>query len=288
MSRTLGVAAVQMDVSVGDTNFSRMCDKIEEISKYFPWVELIIFSEQCIHGPGMDFAQPIPGEISNQLCEVAREYGKWIIPGSMSEKTKEGIYNTAFVINSQGEIVTKYRKMFPWRPIEKCLSGSEFCVFDIPGCARIGLTICYDQWFPEVCRQLVWMGAEIICNPILTATSDRTPEIIISQANAIVNQVYFVSVNGLNDGGSGHSLIIDPNGRILQEAGEIEQIMPEIIDLDLVTRVREHGTLGMSQVLKSFKHEDHKFPVYTEGIDKGDGFKKLGSLEYKKEIIEGI
>jgi len=284
MSRTLGLAAIQMEVHDGNENIARMYAKIKETVKYFPWVELIVFSEKCIFGRGTAYAEPIPGDTTDELCRIAREFGIWLLPGSMSEKTYRSTYNTTVVINPQGEIVTTYRKMYPWRPIEDCKSGKNFCVFDIPGRARLGVTICYDQWFPEVSRQLAWMGAEIILNPILTATVDRNAELVISQANALFNQVYFVSVNGLCDGGNGHSIIVDPNGRISQKASEIEQIIPEAVDLDLVERVRENGTLGMNQVLKSFRDEGHTFPVYSGKNSSEGSFARLRSLGYKYKL----
>ncbi len=284
MSRTLGLAAIQMEVHDGSENMARMYAKIKETVKYFPWVELIVFSEKCIFGRGNAYAEPIPGNTTEELCQMAREFGIWLLPGSMNEKTYRSIYNTTVVINPQGEIVTTYRKMYPWRPVADCKSGKDFCVFDIPGRARLGVTICYDQWFPEVVRQLTWMGAEIILNPILTTTIDRDAELVISQANALFNQVYFVSVNGLCDGGNGHSIIVDPNGRILQKASEIEQIIPEVIDLDLLARVRENGTLGMNQVLKSFRDEGHKFPVYSGKNSCEGSFAQLRSLGYKYKV----
>jgi len=285
MSRTLGIAAIQMEVHDGNENMARMRSKIEETVKYFPWVELIIFSEKCIFGRGTAFAQPVPGDATEELCRIAREFGIWLVPGSLNERTYRSIYNTSVVINPQGKIVTQYRKMYPWRPVEDCKSGKDFCVFDIPGSARLGMTICYDQWFPEVIRQLVWMGAEIILNPILTTTMDRNAELIISQANALFNQVYFVSVNGLCHGGNGHSIIVDPNGRILQQASELEQIMPELLDLDLVARVRENGTLGMNQVLKSFRDEGHTFPVYSGKHHTDGSFAQLRDLEHKYRLL---
>jgi len=284
MSRTLGLAAIQMEVHDGNENMARMYAKIKETVKYFPWVELIVFSEKCIFGRGTACAEPIPGNTTDELCRMAREFGIWLLPGSMNEKTYRSIYNTTVVINPQGEIVTTYRKMYPWRPVEDCKSGKNFCIFDIPGRARLGVTICYDQWFPEVVRQLAWMGAEIILNPILTTTIDRKAELVISQANALFNQVYFVSVNGLCDGGNGHSIIVDPNGRISQKASEIEQIIPEVVDLDLVARVRENGTLGMNQVLKSFRDEGHKFPVYSGKNSSEGSFARLRSLGYKYKV----
>jgi len=146
------------------------------------------------------------------------------------------------------------------------------------------VAICYDQWFPEVIRTLAWMGAEVILHPTMTTTSDRVLELVISQANAIFNQLYFLSVNGVRDGGNGQSIFVDPDGRVLQTAGEGETILTEILELDRVTRVREYGTIGLGQTLKELRDFPHEFPIYKEGIACGEVFKKISHKWIHKEI----
>jgi predicted amidohydrolase len=120
----------------------------------------------------------------------------------MYEVETEAIYNTSLVISPDGKIITHYRKMFPWLPYEsETEPGDQFCIFDIPDVGRFGLCICYDAWFPEVVCTLAWMGAEVILHPTLTATSDRTTEMTLSQANVIFNQCYFIDINGIGPWG---------------------------------------------------------------------------------------
>jgi deaminated glutathione amidase len=278
MSDTFGIAGVQMEVFPGEGNIDRMEQQLEQIQVSYPWVEMVVFSELCVFGNHPKWAQPIPGPITQQLSRLAQKYQKWLIPGSISESTKEGVYNTALVFNPQGENITQYRKMYPWRPLEKCISGHEFCVFDIPGRLRIGLCICYDQWFPEVTRQLTWMGADVILCPTMTGTPDRHLEVILSQANAISNQIYFMGINGLGHGGNGQSVIVDPEGLILDKQEMSEAILTMKVDAQKVKDVREHGTLGVSQALKSFKEGNFSFPVYQADVNKGEGFKKLNAI----------
>lgn len=57
--------------------------------------------------------------------------------------------------------------------------GNEFSIFEIPGLGCVGLNICYDIWFPEVTRQLTWMGAEVIVNLVRTTTPDRKQELVL-------------------------------------------------------------------------------------------------------------
>jgi hypothetical protein len=112
----------------------------------------------------------------------------------------------------------------------------------------------------------------------MTPTSDRTLELVMCQANAIFNQAYFVSVNGIGAWGGGRSLIVDPDGRVLQEASTNQTILTEMLDLDNVTRTREYGTLGLSQSLKQLRDAYHNFPVYKDGRLAEGGFERLGPL----------
>ncbi len=143
-------------------------------------------------------------------------------------------------------------------------------VLDLPGTGRIGLAICYDAWFPEVARHLAWMGAEVIVNPVMTTTADRAQETVLARANAIVNQVHVVSVNTAGPVGRGHSLVVDPEGRVRAEAaGDGSTVLTDVIDLDEVTRVRSHGTAGVTRVWDHFADDDApiELPLYAGRID---------------------
>ena len=138
----------------------------------------------------------VPGPLTEELGEVARENGVWLVPGSVYERGEGGrVHNTCLVFSPEGELVARYRKVFPWQPHESSEPGDGFVTFDIPDVGRIGLSICYDGSFPETCRQLAWMGAEVVLQPSLTTTSDRPQEIVMARANAIFNQLYVVSLN---------------------------------------------------------------------------------------------
>jgi formamidase len=279
-----------------EATVAKMGDAVTQIARNFPWVQLVVFHELVVSGlvqfvpteqpdTWRKNAQPIPGPLTERLCAIARQTKKWLVPGSMYELDGEALYNTALAISPEGEVVAKYRKLFPWMPFEAgTAAGKEFCVFDIPGAGRFGLCICYDQWFPEVARSLTWLGAEVILQPTMTPTSDRALELVVSQANAIFNQCYFVGVNGVGPYGGGKSLIVDPDGRVLQQAGDHETILTEILDLDHVTRTREYGNIGMTQTLKQLRDSGHQFPIYQHGAAQGEGFKKLGPLAFHQRL----
>ena len=302
MSRLFGIAGVQMHVQAFDAHATvdKMAEIATNLTKSFPWVQLIMYHELVV--PGLDQfvtsedrdwqvknSESVPGAISDRLCNLARSLNRWLIPGSMYELDGDKLYNTALVISPQGEIVRKYRKMFPWLPYEDGVTpGTEFCVFDIPDVGRFGLCICYDMWFPEVARSLVWQGAEVILQPTLTPTSDRELELVMCRANALFNQCYFISVNGVGTWGGGRSTMIDPDGRILQEASTNQTILTEMIDLDHTTRTREFGTIGLAQTLKQLRDSDHTFPIYEDGRLSKGSFADLGALKYHRHLEVGV
>jgi predicted amidohydrolase len=143
------------------------------------------------------------------------------------------------------------------------------------------------MWFPETSRTLAWMGAEVIIQPTLTPTSDRELELVMARANAMFNQAYFVSVNGIGPWGGGRSTIINPDGRVIQEASTNQTILTEILDLDHTTRTREFGTLGLAQTLKQLRDSGQRFPIYQEegGLPEGS-FGKLGALKFFRDLNE--
>jgi len=124
-----GVAGVQMSVSSIDDNVDRIGAYLRHIRVRFPWVRLVMFSELAPLGPKLAKAEPLPGPTETRLAALARETGLWLIPGSMFEKvvSSEGerVYNTTPVINPQGEVVARFRKLFPFRPYERDVAGGK-------------------------------------------------------------------------------------------------------------------------------------------------------------------
>lgn len=279
MRGAFGVAGVQMEVVSGEGNIARIAERLDAVRREYPWVELVLFSELCLFGADPKWARPASGGEIDELRGLAREYNLWLAPGSLYEEATGGFYNTALVIDPDGRVVAAHRKLFPWTPFETSKPGREFSVFDIPGRVRVGVCTCYDQWFPEVARQLAWMGAEIILNPTRTTTPDRTQELVLSRANAIFNQVYFLSVNGVGHGGNGRSILVDPEGVVIAQAGDEESVLAARLDLDLVSRVRREGTMGQCQALKSFRDSEIEFPVYSRGRGESEAFRQLGPIK---------
>lgn len=275
---TFSIAGIQMRVSAVVPNVEMMKLKIDITMNLYPWIEMIMFSELCAYGPLTYTAQEIPNTFEEEMQEMAKKYGIWLLPGSIFEKSEGKIYNTAAVINPEGEIVTRYRKMFPFYPYEVGVApGNEFCVFDVPDVGRFGVSICYDMWFPETTRTLVSMGAEVILHPTLSGTIDRDIELSIVRAMASVNQCFFFDVNGLDTGGCGRSIVCGPDGRVLHQSDSTEEIIPLELNIDHVKRSRELGILRLGQPLKSFRDHLGEFEIYKPGA-KSPYLESLGPL----------
>ncbi|WP_165856843.1 carbon-nitrogen hydrolase family protein [Marinobacter sp. JSM 1782161] len=216
-------------------------------------------------------AEPLNGSRIRRLGAIAARLGVWLLPGTICERGEDGhLYNTAPVFSPDGELVAAYRKCFPWRPFEPYRPGKRFEVFEVPGVGRVGLAVCYDIWFPEVSRQLAWMGAEVIINQAATTTCDRAQEQVLVKANAIFNQVFVVSANVAEPTGVGQSLIVDPEGRERAAmSGASAGILTDVLNLDEVERVRTFGTAGLNRVWSQFRADDPvlELPMYEGRLD---------------------
>ncbi|MGF1525568.1 MAG: carbon-nitrogen hydrolase family protein [Candidatus Competibacterales bacterium] len=273
------IAGIQMAVDAHADNFPAMERRLDVVMARFPWVQMVVFSELACCGPLTHRAQPLPGPTEEAFCRLAAHHGIWLIPGSLFEAHHGQVYNTAPVIDPAGQVVLRYRNMFPFRPYEgDVAAGTEFAVFDVPQVGRFGLSICYDMWFPETSRTLVGLGAEVIIHPTMTDTIDRDVELAIARATAAVNQCYFFDINGVGDGGVGRSVILGPSGSVLHQAMAGEETMPVEIDLDRVRRSREVGIRGLGQPLKSFRDRPVDFPVYQRDSGADAYLHTLGPL----------
>lgn len=277
MSR-YSIAALQLELSPGD-NRDILEREVRRTLLRFPWIQMVVFGELATFGAGTKRAESMPGETESRYGALARELGIWLIPGSLYELRDGLVFNTVPVINPAGEVVARYRKMYPFLPYEKGVaSGTEFVVFDVPEVGRFGVSICYDQWFPETTRALVWMGAEIIIHPTMTTTVDRAQELVIAQSNAITNQCYFVDINNAGQLGNGRSIIVGPDGTVLHQSGETSEVITIEVDLEQVREGRRNGIKRLGQVLKSFRDAPVEFPCYRGAFVESAEMNRLGEL----------
>lgn len=281
MPRALPLALGQLPPHLAGDPLSDFTAEVERMLRDAPGTLMAVFPELHLYGvtgPSAaaadllrEAAEPLTGRRAGELAQLAGDLGIWLLPGTVPERGPGGeLYNTALAFSPEGRLVASYRKVFPWRPAEPYDPGDRFVVFDVPGTGRIGLAICYDAWFPEVARHLAWMGAEVVVNPVMTTTPDREQEVVLARANAIANQVFVVSVNTAGPVGTGHSLVVDPEGRVRAEApSTAPAVLTDVLDLDHVTRVREHGTAGVTRMWDHFTDTDRpiELPLYGGRIE---------------------
>ncbi|MFE9707565.1 carbon-nitrogen hydrolase family protein [Streptomyces sp. NPDC005930] len=264
----------------GDDHLEGFARQVRGLARTHPAVRLFVFPELhvCGHRPDEDpeqvmntAAQELDGPRGTALAALARELGVWLVPGSVYERGEDGhVYNTAPVYSPEGKRIAEYRKVFPWRPYETTAAGDRFVVFDLEDHGRVGLSICYDAWFPEITRHLAWQGADLVLNLVRTPTVDRAQELVLARANAIVNQVFMASVNAASPDGIGRSVVVDPEGRVRAEAGpEPRIVVTDVLDLAETRRVRRYGTAGLTRVWDPFSDDQQpiELPLYQGRID---------------------
>jgi predicted amidohydrolase len=163
------------------------------------------------------------------------------VVGSLAEREGGKLYNTAIVIH-RGKIIGKYRKtrIFPLLKEEKDYfsPGDEFVVIDSP-IGKLGLMICYEIRFPEIARYLMQKGAEMLVIPAEFPKERIDHWKVLLRARAIENQCYVLGANCVGGGYPGNSMIIDPWGNVLVEAGKTQEVIMAEIDLEEVKRIRE-------------------------------------------------
>ncbi|ALS99555.1 carbon-nitrogen hydrolase family protein [Lacimicrobium alkaliphilum] len=273
------LAGLQLELEPHQNNFEHISAEVLSLKKRFPNLQMVILSELCNCGPAPRFAEPMPGPLEDAYAELAMQAEVYLVTGSLFERDQERIFNTLSVLSPKGEVLARYRKIFPFLPYEEGVScGEDFVTFDIPGEGCFGLSICYDMWFPETVRALAWKGAEVILHPTLTNTIDRDVELAIARANAATNQCYMVDINGAGKLGMGRSIVAGPGGEVIYQAGDTQEAIVVDIDFDYVRRVRENGWHSLGQPLKSFRDNPVVYPQYQKGASSA-ALNALGPLQ---------
>jgi len=208
-------------------------------------------------------AEPVPGPTTEVLSKLAAELGVVII-ASLFERRAEGLYhNTAAIIDADGRYLGKYRKMhIPDDPqyYEKFYftpGDLGFMAWDT-NFGRIGVLVCWDQWYPEAARLTALAGAQILFYPTAIGwlpaekaehgAQQQAAWEAIQRSHAIANGVYVCAVNRVGHEGPagggiefwGGSFVADPGGRIVAKAGQGEEVLVAACDLGKVDATRTH------------------------------------------------
>lgn len=235
-----------------DRNIDRIGEYVKRATSGFPGVDLIAVPEYSTHGFGFDpyashvkLASTIPGRETERFGKMAKEYGVWLcvsIVEQHEEPSKPG-YNSMVLINPEGEVALKYRKLIPWCPKEPWTPGQEMVVADGPKGSKIAIAICSDFDYPEVAREAAWKGANVILRPSKYMYPWDKIWDITNQVRAYENQAYVIALNHTAQDASysyfGRSMIVDFDGNILCQMGENEGMTKWDIYPQLAQQARE-------------------------------------------------
>lgn len=201
------------------------------------------------------YAEPEGGEAWKRLSAYAKEYGIYLIAGTVPEVDKEGnVYNTSYVFDREGRQIGKHRKVHlfdisirggqHFKESDTLSPGDGPTVFDTEF-GRMGVFICFDIRFPELARLTVDQGAQVIFVPAaFNMTTGPAHWELSFRARALDNQVYLVGCAPARNPEAGyisygHSIVTDPWGSVMAQLDEREGILLEELDLEQEKAVRE-------------------------------------------------
>ena len=243
------VAVLQMDILPGDVEYNRQKAMSMIHEGLAQNAGLFVLPEMWTTGYKLDqihsLAEPENGPTMILLQQIARKYGVEIVTGSIAEKRKDKIYNTAYVIDRTGTVIAKYSKihLIGLMEEEKYITpGDHKCSFAL-STGQAGLIICYDIRFTELPRALALEGCTTLFIPAQWPEQRGSHWRILNQARAIENQLFIISANTVNGHGRGkmygHSMIIDPWGEIIAEGGTAEELILADVDFSMVADIRK-------------------------------------------------
>ncbi len=274
--RELNIAVVQIAPELGrmEANVGKMADMIAKIATEQP-VDVIVFPELSVTGyeGGQRFAQMaqrVPGAVTNILGQHAVEFGVYVLIGmAVKEKVESVLYNSAVLIGPDGGVAGEYRKVH--------LPAEERLVFR-PGykiqpieteVGTLGVMVGWDLAFPEVARNLVLEGAEVLLLPAAWQTQDADMWRTLLVARAYENDVFIAAANRSGEEPSytfaGQSAVLAPGGDVLaaiedpeppvetdevsaeEEPQPTEGYIVVRLDLDLVRRRREETQIMLAR-----------------------------------------
>ncbi len=200
-------------------------------------------------------AEPIPGPTSTAMAGLARELGIYLLAGSILEEIPGSAkaYNTSLLIDPNGKLIASYRKIHLFdvdlangvslRESDTRAHGADVVVAQTE-LATMALSVCYDLRFPELYRGLADQAAQLIFVPsAFTAFTGAAHWETLLRARAIENQVYIIAPDQFGKSAKsfethGHSMIVDPWGKILAELADGPGVISAEVDLEYLAKVR--------------------------------------------------
>ena len=209
------------------------------------------------------YAEKEGGPVWQQLSGYAKQYGIYLIGGSMPEKDAEGnVYNTSYIFDREGKQIGKHRKVHlfdidvkggqTFKESDTLTAGDSDTIFDTEF-GKIGVMLCFDIRFPELSRMMVNDGARIVFVPAaFNMTTGPAHWELSFRTRALDNQIYMVGCAPARDVSAGyiswgHSIVTDPWGRVTGMLDENEGILLAELDMDYEEQVREELPLLKSR-----------------------------------------
>lgn len=247
-------AIVQFKASTNkETNLKKILDYISKAAQNkatlvaFP--EFMMFYTDSSQTPKQlaSLAETISGNFVTTIANTAKENHIQVI-GSFYEKStkKNRVYDTSFVIDKSGKVISTYRKIhlydaLGFRESDKMISGSKIAKPVKTSVGKVGLMICYDLRFPEMSRSLAVAGSEVLVAPSAWVKGDMKEEhwLTINKTRAIENGCYVIAPDQVGNIYCGRSIVVDPYGKILLDMKKRQGIGYVNIDLKKIKQVRK-------------------------------------------------
>jgi len=252
------IGICQLDVTdVKEQNVQKALEMIKKAAE--KGAELVVLPEMFNCPYQLNYFKPFAEEIPEgftyqSLSQAAQENKVYLIGGSIPEKDGNHYYNTSLFFDKNGELIGLHRKIhlfdidvkgkIAFKESAVLSPGKKITVIETP-LAKIGIAICYDIRFPELIRVMALEGAEIICVPAaFNMTTGPLHWETLFRCRAIDNQLFMIAASPARKVTAsyvayGHSLAVDPWGKVINEAGTAEELLIVNLDLTEIQKVRQ-------------------------------------------------
>jgi predicted amidohydrolase len=256
----LRVSLLQLHIDASESASDRIV-RVASLVAQQHGADLVVLPELWVPGAfaysGFEqSADDLRGVAVSEIAAAATSIGAYVAAGTFIERDHGQLHNTAVVLSPTGQVVHTYRKMhlfgFDRGEAAMLTAGSDHSVGAIDD-VRVGVTTCYDLRFPELYRLFVDQGAEMFVIPTGWPAARLDHWQVLTRARAIENQVFLLGCSqvGTQEGVElgGHSVVIDPWGRVLAEGGTGEEVITVELDLALVAKTRSEFPVLRDRVL---------------------------------------
>lgn len=244
------VAVLQMNIAFGkpEQNIATLYRMVAEAMEQRPDVLLLpeLWRLGFYPEPILGYADADGVQTRKALADIATRYQVNIVGGTVANAIDTQVFNTCYVFDRTGRLVTTYHKTHLFSPSGEAADftpGDNVVTFELDGVC-CGLAVCYDVRFPELIRRLALEGISVLFLPAAWPMSRLIHWQTLIRARAIENQIFVVACNeaGTTDDDeqlAGHSAIIDPWGEVLAKAGDSEEILQGNLRLIIRSQIKD-------------------------------------------------